>query len=58
MMTNEIMDILIDTVLVAMVIMFGTSFLFILRLVIEDINDSIKEEMENYEHINKRDGRS
>ena len=57
-MTNEIMDILIDTVLVAMIIMFGTSFLFILRLVIEDINDSIKEEMENYEHIHKRDGRS
>ena len=58
MMTNEIIDILIDTVLVAMVIMFGTSFLFILRLVIEDINDSIKEEMENYGHIYKRDGRS
>lgn len=54
-MTNEIVDILIDTVLVAMVIMFGTSFLFILRLVIEDINNSIKEEMENYEHIHKRD---
>lgn len=56
-MIDEIIDILIDTVLVAMVIMFGTSFLFILRLVIEDINDSIKEEMENYEHIHKRDRR-
>lgn len=55
MMTNELIDALIDTVLVVLVIMFGTNFLFILRLVIEDINNSIKEEIEKHGDIHKRD---
>lgn len=52
-MTNELIDILLDTIIVAMVIMFGTSFLFIIRIILEDVNDSIKAERGKHDNTNK-----
>ena len=43
-MINELADILIDTVLVAMIIIFGTSFLFLIRVIIEDIKQHNEDE--------------
>ena len=43
-MINELADILIDTVLVAMIIILGTSFLFLIRVIIEDIKQHNEDE--------------
>jgi hypothetical protein len=52
-MTNELIDILLDTIIVSMLIMFGTSFLFIIRIIIEDVDESVKAEREKHGDTNK-----